>query len=362
MGEGLASQFLLLRLGETLISNQQLATLRIRRVIFHDIPRRLRGGGGEPVLSDVETKVDETRRSRLRIKLTRVLGSKQAYPVCFDPNSASPVPSQVRLSTKRHCTAKRFVAMSQKFAKYLFEQQHGAMSPGLLCVLDAATGGRPCVILMKLEREVGAQVELIKRGGKKTFAMSVLDNLVLTDGTRLFKSAMFLREGSGDDDFSATLCDDQLNVTSSDDIARFWVRFLGCTFVVEPRVATERFYESTLRFINEVITDPIQKNDLYEHLHSQLKSARKIFSPRSFIEEHVPSDFHKSFREHLKSEGVSLASFAKDLSDIETRLRRCAYRTTQGGLVSMPADKAELVEIKEKQIIVNDTLLAVDRK
>ena len=252
--------------------------------------------------------------------------------------------------------------MSQKLAKYLFEQQHGAISPGLLCVLDATTGGHPCVVLMKLEREEGAQVELTERNRKKTFAMSVLDNLVLTDGTRLFKSAMFVREGRGDNDFSATVCDDQINVTSSEDIARFWLRFLGCTFVVEPRVATERFYESTLRFINAFITDPIQKNDMYEHLHSQLKSTRKRFSPGTFIEEHIPSDFHELFREHLKSEGVPLTSFRKDLSDIQPRLRRRAYRTSQGGLVSMPADKAELVEVNEKQVIVNDTVIAVDHK
>jgi hypothetical protein len=188
-----------------LITNKQLATLTIRRVIFHDIPRRLRGSGGAPVLSEVDTRVDEARKSRLKIKLTRVLGSKQAYPVCFDPNSASPVPGQVRLSTKHHHTAKQFVAMSQKLAKYLFEQQHGAISPGLLCVLDATTAGRPCVVLMKLEREEGAQVELAERSGKKTFAMSVLDNLVLTDGTRLFKSAMFVRERAGRLTYSFTV-------------------------------------------------------------------------------------------------------------------------------------------------------------
>ena len=58
--------------------------------------------------------------------------------------------------------------------------------------------------------------------------MSVLNDLELTDGTRLFKSAMFIPTGNGEDDFRASACDNQHNVLSADDLARFWMRFLGC--------------------------------------------------------------------------------------------------------------------------------------
>jgi hypothetical protein len=80
---------------------------------------------------------------------------------------------------------------------------------------------------MKLEREEGAQLELTSHKGKKAFDMSVLDNLVLTDGTRLFKSAFFLRIGKADDDFRSVVCDSQLHVTASSEMARFWLRFFG---------------------------------------------------------------------------------------------------------------------------------------
>lgn len=345
-----------------MITTKHLATLEIRRVIFHDVPHRLKGAATQPTLSEVDTQVDGVRKGRLKTKMIRVLGSRNAYPVCFDPKSASPVPVEVRSLTKHHYPAADFVAASQKLANYLFEQQHAAISSGLLCVLDIAAEGHPGLVLMKLEREEGARVELSEQDGKKTFAMSVLDNLVLTDGTRLFKSAMFLRSGKTDDDFQAAACDSQLNVTASDDMAKFWLRFLGCTFIVEPRVATERFYESAVLFINDVITDPIHKNDVYEHLHSQLKAEKKTFSPRRFIEEYVPADYHKAFREHLESAGVALASFAKDLSDIRSHLRRRAYHTPRGAVVSVPADDVGLVEVKERRIIVNDTVLKVDHK
>jgi DHA2 family multidrug resistance protein len=45
------------------------------------------------------------------------------------------------------------------------------------------------MIFMKLERENGAQLHLSGVKGKRTFAMNMLDDLFLTDGTKLFKAA-----------------------------------------------------------------------------------------------------------------------------------------------------------------------------
>jgi len=344
------------------ITGDDLAKLTIRRVIFHDVPRNPKHGVAEPILMDEETEVDPLRRALLKAKLTRVIGSKRAYPVCFDPNSSSPVPDHVRSYTRQHHGQGQFITMSRKIASHLFEHQHGGISSGLLCALDVAAGGLAGLVLMKLEREEGARLELTEREGKKAFAMSVLDNLVLTDGTRLFKTAMFLRTGTGDDDFRAAACDTQLNVCASDDMARFWLRFLGCTFTVEPRVMTQRFYDSALGFINEKVTDPVHKNDLYEHLHSQIKAEKKTFSPKAFIEEYVPEEYQETFRERLKSDKVPLTNFTKDLADIHSRLRHRAYLTTHGVKIDVPAESAEIVEVQLEKIIVNDTLSHVDHK
>jgi hypothetical protein len=346
-----------------MITGKDLATLAIRRVIFHDVPRNPRGGAAQPTLAEDQTQVDAAHKAHLKTKLTRVLASKSAYPIRFDPSSASPVPERVRYFTRQHRRPEQFVEMSQTLANYLFEQQHGGISSGLLCAVDVAASGLAGLVLMKLEREEGARLELTETpAGKKTFAMSVLDNLVLTEGTRLFKTAMFLRTGSDDDSFRATACDSQLHVTASDDIARFWLRFLGCTFAVQPRVATQRFFDSTLRFINEAITDPVHKNDLYEHLQSQIKAETRTFSPEAFIEGYVREDYREAFRESLTSDGVPLATFTKDLSDIKSRLRHLAYITTRGARVSVPAENAEIVDVNVNQIIVNDVLLSVDHK
>jgi len=345
-----------------MITSDDLVKLVIRRVIFHDVPRNPKHGPAEPIMMDEETEVDPPRRGLLKAKLTRVIGSKRACPVCFDPDSSSPVPGHVRSYTRQHHGQGQFIPMSQNVARHLFEHQHGGISSGLLCAIDVVSGGLAGLVLMKLEREEGARLELTEREGKKAFAMSVLDNLVLTDGTRLFKTAMFLRAGIGEDDFRAAVCDTQLNVSASEDMARFWLRFLGCTFTVEPRVITQRFYDSALGFINDEVTNPVHKNDLYEHLHSQIKTERKTFSPKAFIEEYVPEEYQEPFRERLRSDKVPLTNFAKDLADIDSRLRHRAYLTTHGVKVDVPAESAEVVDVQPEQIIVNDTLLHVDRK
>lgn len=344
-----------------MITAQELATLVVRHVIFHDVPKVYKSTSGvAPILAEVETDLDPARKALLKNKLVQVLGSTKAYPVEFNPNSASPVPEEVRRMTK-HYDGKVFIEASQKLAGYLFEQQIGSISAGLLCVIDVAISGESAIALMKLEREEGAELELASKHGKKMFAMDVVDNLVLTEGTRLFKSALFLRTGKGNDDFRITACDSQLSVTSSSDLAKFWLRFLGCMFLVEPRVATQQFFDSAVRFVNDVVTDPVVKSEIYDSLLSEIKSQKKTFSPKQFIEEYVPDDYQNNFTEHLENAKIPLTAFHKDTVDIQTRLRRRAYHTKAGAIISVPEEAADRVEIKPEQVIVNDEVTKVSR-
>jgi nucleoid associated protein NdpA len=338
-----------------MIHSDDLASMQVGRVIFHDVPRSVKGVTAEPTLSDVETEIDPIRKSHLKKKLTQVLGSRSAYPVVFKIDSGSLVPTEVRTLTKVH-KPQQYVEASQRLARYLLEHQVGSVSPGLLCVISVTASSLNGLVLMKLEREEGAQLQPSGEPGKRTFMMSVLDNLVLTDGTRLFKSAMFLRTGPGDDDFRAAACDSQLNVMSSDDMAKFWMRYLGTTFEEEPRVATYRFYEATMRFVNHAVTDPLVKNDIYESLHSELKANKKTFSPKTFIQEYIPHNLQKPVREHFEIEKVSSNAFQKDLSDIEGKLRRRSYETHKGAMITVPVEVADLVVVRAKDIVVKDTV------
>lgn len=342
-----------------MITPDDLAATIVRHVIFHDVPEKGHEGSAEPLLSDVATKVDASQKHHLLTKLTRVITSTKAYPVRFLTKTASPVPVQARLLTANSFDRKRFIDGSRELANYLFEQHTKATSPGLLCVIDGVSAGNPAFVLMKLERERGAQLELSGKEGEKTFSMSVLNDLVLTDGTRLFKSAMFIRTGAGDDDFKAQACEGQYHVFSADDLAKFWMRFLGCGFVVEPRVATQRFFESTLEFISTVVTEPVVKATIYEHLQSQMKANNRTFAPQNFIQDYVPEEYQEPYREYLGEAKIPLTQFRKDVSDIEKSLERKLYKTKKGGMISVPTNVDDFIEIRSEDILVKDTVAKV---
>src|ERR1700722_6505656 len=115
-----------------MMTADDIATLQITRVIFHDIPQRHRDGQLQPLLSEIESAVDAKKVRHLRDRLKRALGSPRAYEIQFDAVSASPVPGAIRDCTARALTSEEFVNASQLIARYLFEQQTGVTSPGLL--------------------------------------------------------------------------------------------------------------------------------------------------------------------------------------------------------------------------------------
>lgn len=337
-----------------MVSEQDWAALIIRHVIFHDVPNSPRGTVREPILADAVTEIDARRSSVLKTRLARALGSKSAYDIQFDPDTGSPVPAELARYTDKPHQLKTFVEMSRKFAKYLAEQQGGNTSPGLLCVVDAETMKRPAIAILKLERERGVEIELQKEGGKQTFSMAVLENLVFTDGTRLFKSALFIRTSNGK--FRAAACDSQRTVATSTEMARFWLRFLGCRFAEHPRVTTQKWFDATVRFLNDHVSDPVAKNDLHEALQAELKSQKQTISPQKFGESYVSDAYRESYLAFLRENEISLRNFEKDISDIQNKLRRHLFHTSRGVTVTVPAEEKGLVKIEPEQIVVNDQL------
>ena len=343
-----------------MLTSQQLATMTVRNVVFHDVPNQ-RGDGGNLVLATEPTQIDATRRKMLQDKLKRVLDSRSAYGIVFDEDSDSPVPETVRNYTASAYTAQRFVENSQVIARHLHTVQHGAVSAGLLCVIDVNVGGNHGVVLMKLEREAGAQLELQTVTDRTYFHMLVLENLVLTSGTKLYKTAAFLRTGTTDNAFEMTACDSQHRVTDSTEMARFWLTFLGCVVEEDARVTTSKFYNSTVEFINSRIDDPIEKTQMYESLHSELQSRSRNVVPRNFIRDYVPDAYQAPLREHLEARRVPLGTFEKNTQDIKNVLRRLTFISDHGVRIVAPEGAERLVTSDDESITVNDRLKSIGK-
>jgi hypothetical protein len=214
---------------------------------------------------------------------------------------------------------------------------------------------------MKLEREEGAELKMKEERGKSHFEMTVLDSLVLTGNTRLFKAAAFLRLGPGDDDFEMSACDNQHNPTDTNEMARFWQKYLGCDLEEAARVSTSKFFNATLEFVNSQVEDPELQTVIYESLHSELRSATPTFSPRAFLTNHVPETVRHELSTFLAERHITMGGFPKDTQDIRGSLRRLTYISEAGVRVVAPEGRQELVKVEEEQIVVNDRLSRLGR-
>jgi len=339
-----------------LLTNAQLATMVLRHVVFHDVPNQRGDGGAQVVLATDPTEIDANRRRLLHEKLTRTLDSRFAYGMVFQSQPSSIVPGQIRSYTSGGYVEAKFINFSQALALHLFEVQTAAVSAGLLCVIDIVVGGRHGVVLMKLEREAGAELKMKQAQGKTQFEMSVLDSLVLTGNTRLYKAAAFLRSGPGDEEFEMVACDNQHSTTDTKEMARFWRKYLGCDLEEAARVTTSKFFKAAMDFINERVDNPEFKTVMYESLHSELRSAKPTVVPRTFITDYVPEEVRPQFRAFLEERNVSMNGFEKDNQDINGPLRRLTYVSKAGVRVTAPEGRGELIQVNPEQIIVNDRL------
>jgi hypothetical protein len=342
------------------IGSPQLATLQIRKVIFHDVPRKVKGKDQAPTLSEVECTIDPEKIGLLKDKLVRVLGSSAAYDLELHPQPESSIPKLVQELLAGSLTSARFVEVSQAMAVALLEHQPGSASPGLLARVSCVIDGRASLALMKLEREEGAQLRMSDRGGKKTFEMDVLADLVLTDGTKLFKSALFAQVGPETADVRAVACDGQRSYASTDELAQFWIRFLGCKLREAPRITTKKFFETTLEYINtRVADDPELKNDLYDHIVSEMKTEKKAFSPKKFIEDYIPAAHRESFRLFLEEQHVAMKQFKVDISEIKSHLKRRSLETATGIRITVPAEASGVVDVQKNHVVIADTVVSV---
>jgi hypothetical protein len=56
---------------------------------------------------------------------------------------------------------------------------------------------------------------------------------------------------------------------------------------------------------------------------------------------------------------VPLTAFKKDIAAVASKLERRAYQTTRGGIISVPVEIAEIIEIRPNDILVKDTVAKV---
>lgn len=116
---------------------------------------------------------------------------------------------------------------SQGIAMYLYEQQPGDSPEGLLAVMLGTIRNNPAVAVMKLQKLAGLQVrEAQTEEGMRTLTVEILSELMLTEKTRVFKVAVFVKDA--DNVIHGRVSDEQLGSNAGGGVAPFFMHVLGC--------------------------------------------------------------------------------------------------------------------------------------
>lgn len=326
--------------------------VEITRWVIHEIPKTFRKqDGAEPTLSEAVSPHDEEVARFFERKISDSFGRSKHQ---VQPDGKSETPGSVLTCL---CGKEDLLALSISLGKQLFASQSGAMSGGLLVVMEGTHDGSPVLSVLKLEKEEGARAASAQVEGKSTYSVEYMRDLFLTGRTRVFKVAVFARDKN--EALVGWVSDPQSKGT---DIADFFLAtFLGCQLTNDPEVATQRFHDAAERFINEQVTDPEKKARYETAVVAELNRNDAEVKLKVFVKDNLDVEDRKRFVDAMHADGVD-ESFVKDIKLIKTRLRRLQHEFEAGVKVSYPVDTpGDIVKVKGRpdgrtELQVIDTL------
>lgn len=312
-----------------------LRSLQVDQLIVHDIPKRLsqrvlRETPDKPeeipVFSQVASPVNAAIVSFFHDRITGTIGSTTAIDVIFNPSSGSPIGTLMNqyFSSDENIQ----ISITQEIAQYLFDIQNAQNSSGLLLFVRCTLREHTVLAVLKVEREEGVRVrQQILRDGLMTFDIEHIRDLMLTKKTKLFKIVLFYLQ---ENIIKGIICDQQMG-NSSKNVADFFISdFLGCMLTEEPQIMTKKYFEVTQKYINENIDSPEQKGALLNHLVSELTNQIGIINPTDFSRRVLPADQRDRYIQYIQENGAAIGNFTKDISMIESKLKRIQYEFTSG--------------------------------
>ncbi|MFQ6028373.1 MAG: nucleoid-associated protein, partial [Dehalococcoidia bacterium] len=257
----------------------------------------------------------------IREKIIASAGSRSALEVLFDDSSSSPVPDLVRGYFAS--PDDQFVPVSRASAEHLYNSQTGVNPAGLLTVVAFSVSNSRGLAIAKLEREEGARIEPQHINGQQTFGLEVLRDLLLTQGTRLFKLGIFVNTGSGPDEIEAFACDEQRPYGIRNELAYFFLRtFLGCELAETAEITTARFFEASQEYFNQEVDDAALRVTYTNHLLSELTNEVTTVNPRLFSERNLRTEHRQEYLQHLESKRVIAGQFPKNVESVARHLAR----------------------------------------
>jgi hypothetical protein len=305
------------------------SSILIERIIVHDIPKHKKDEEGiEPRYSEQESTLSDGLRTFFKEKVIQSFESGKSFKICFEKDN--PSPSSWLTNELLESDGTNIVLQSKEFAKHLFKIQVGSNAAGILVVIYGKINSSNTCIILKLERDSGAQLTLDE--ATKSFNIEEVQNLMLTKKTKIFKVAMFILRNDFKAKFDGLIMDHQIDIREKK-VATTWFMnlFLGCKAFADPKITTQHFYNYTRVYI-DTLDDPLDRAKYIQDLNSYVQKNSPTISPKEFANDYLKDSKHKNdYRNFIKSKKFSFdTSFPRDTTQIDKRSKQFAVEFENG--------------------------------
>lgn len=323
------------------MSNQlDFGLLHFNNIIVHDIPKHKKDdGSNDPIYSESETTINKELKSFFKNKINNALRSDKTLRICFDANTTSPMPYLISETIKSSIT--QFVDVSKEMGKHLYDSQDGKNPAGILLIMHGHVNMNRCCVVMKLERDSGAQLKINE--STKSIDIQQVTDLMLTEKSRVFKVGVFFDREIINVDFDGLLIDFQNNMKSKSKVkSQFMENYLGCFPYDDPRISTKNFYELTREFIY-LLPDKLFQAKYLQDLNSYVQKNDTHLNPREFADDYLSTAKERDeYKNYLTKNSFAFQSFPKDNKLISTKIKKFTVEFTNG--ISIIGDKGTFGE------------------
>ncbi|HNQ69053.1 MAG TPA: nucleoid-associated protein [Bacteroidales bacterium] len=305
------------------------STILIERVIVHDLPKHKKGETEiEPNYSQNESILSDGLRVFFKEKVIQSFDSGKSFKICFEEENDSPC--SWLIDELLNSDGSKIVEQSKELAKYLFKIQVGNNAAGILVIICGKLNSQSTCIILKLERDNGAQLTLDPI--TKSYNIAEVENLMLTKKTRIFKVAMFIKREIFKTKYDGLIMDHQIDIREKKYATTWFMKlFLGCKAFEDPKITTQHFYNFSRTFI-ETIEDPLDRAKYIQDLNSYVQKNSPTLSPKEFANDYLKDAKHKNdYRDFLKTKSFSFdTSFLKDTTQIDKQTNKFAVEFENG--------------------------------
>lgn len=339
--------------------SNQFANLHINRIIIHQIFERDDNREiQQPRYNDLLTVLDPTASSVLQNRIIDVLGH-HSHSVEMEIVKADEVDTFGIMAKMLDSNEIDFIERSKSIAYRLAEAQTSKNIPGGVVVIFSGTVGAASnryIGVIKAEIHEGFSL----RETAEQLLLYFLSNLCLTPQQKLYKIGMLIElEHSQNltttrtpDEFKVYVYDQNMNVSTTAGAAfYFYGTYLGCRFSPSDKKFTLDFYNHTKEFIDVLPIEDEEKVDLQSALYTYLKTSQSnVVDVTEFADQYLSPEQKDEYCERMESSEFPTHAISKDLSLIQTKLKKRRITFSSNVSLSAPSDNFdELVQIVGKE-------------